>query len=391
MHRVIPEGPHDHTGVQVLLRSKDFPDRKIEKGRGIPFKKLQINDLPSEMSQTMLFAPPEETDEAPPKEHLIDGIDTRLRKWCVASNDLILARIDWNIHMNRIFGLLLSQIKKDQQRFDVQRIKVSDLRELAELSGRSVHQELADATQRLVREPIEFREGDRYKGYPIFSMCEYEPGRGYIQAKFNDDAREHILDLSGRFTKYQLRYVMKLSTSYAVRFYQIAKHIDRENVEVRTQEISVQEFREVFALTDKYERHSDMVKYVVEPSVREVSKKTEVDLEVETRRKGSPKYGKPVALVWTVRSSSDTKGIPARRSRRPGLERARQHALSNSEAAHGDPFDQWWEDLPADRQRVLREKAEAKVLEGGKESDSPSFEAYVRMQLLSMTREERCS
>lgn len=318
------------------------------------------------------------------EEFVVGGVDTRPRRWVVVHNDFVLARVDWDINMNRIFAMLVSQIAMDAEEFQLQRIRVRDLRDLAQVSSNALHKELADAAQRLIREPIEFRSEDhKYEGYSIFSICRYLPSEGVIEAKFNEDARPYLLQLRESFTRYKLQQVMKLSTPYAVRFYQIAKMIQRDEGP-RTRMLGVPEFRSLFMLENKYDRHADLVNHVIKPSVGEVNDKTKTRLRVDTARKGGSKYGSPVGLRWTVWPSAD-----------PVIDRSDAGSggtgreAPTAEEDTPTKFERWYSQLPEEKQKKWWKEARALLIDEGRDPSAPGFDSYVQMKLRDITEEER--
>jgi hypothetical protein len=304
-------------------------------------------------------------------------VNTQTRKWVVIHNDVVLARVDWDMAMIRIFTMLVSQLGRDDEKFRMQQIRVRDLMALAQISRKDIHADVADAAQRLVRQPFEFRTEDHhYEGTPIFATCKYIRGAGLIEAKFNEHARPYLLKLSKCFTKYRLRCVMSLSTPYAVRFYQIAKMIERKRApQTRSMEIDL--FRQIFLIEDKYHRYSDVVRYIIDPSVEEVNEKTDTALQCKTIRQGGSKYGKPIAIEWTVRpaihtgKASASRPAAALQSPRPS---SRPIGLPTA-------FETWFDNLPETERERLWKRACDLTLAEGRNPESKGFEAFVWMKL----------
>lgn len=305
----------------------------------------------------------------------VDEAQSTSRQWVAVSNDMIMARLDWDIMMHRILMVLISQIdSKNDEAFQMQRVPVRRIRDMAQVSQKSIHEEAAKATSRLVREPIEFWSADKknYEGYPIFSTCKYRSREGIIEAKFNEDARPYLLQLRDHFTQYRLRQAIPLSTPYAIRTYEIAKMIERPG-ERRSRQIPVGRFRKMFGLEDKYERHSDMRRRVIDPSVEQVNGKTDVNVRCGDVRDGQT----PVALRWSVES---TEAIPGEEEDAP------QHKPTPLEKSDHEV---WFDDLsPEDQEAVLKE-ARARAKNSGFTQDRPrSFSAGV-MQMISQIYQKR--
>jgi plasmid replication initiation protein len=290
---------------------------------------------------------------------------------------MIMARLDWDIMMHRILMVLISQIdSKNDDSFRIQRVPVHRIRDMAQVSQKSIHEEAAEATARLVREPIEFWSADKkdYKGYPIFAMCEYKSQEGMIEAKFNQDARPYLLQLRDHFTQYRLRQAIPLSTPYAIRTYEIAKMIERPG-ERRSRQIPVGRFRKMFSLEDKYERHSDMRRRVIDPSVEQVNEKTDVNVRCEDVRDGQT----PIALQWTVESTTSDQNeevnAPSPRHVPASLEKSEHET--------------WFEGLSSEEQKSVIEEARTRAKKSGYTEEQPrSFSAGV-MQMISRIYQER--
>jgi len=300
------------------------------------------------------------------------------RRWVTVSNEMIMARLDWNIMMHRILMVLISQIdSKNDERFQTQRVPVRRIRDMAQVTQKSIHEEAAEAASKLVREPIEFWSPDKkdYEGYPIFAKCKYESRQGMIEAKFNEDARPFLLQLRKHFTQYRLEQAIPLSTPYAIRTYEISKMIERPG-ERRSRQIPVERFRSMFKLESKYERHCDMRRRVIDPSVREVNKKTDVEISCDDVRDGQT----PIALKWVVLSTdAEVDSEPNEEEMPP------RH---NPEPQKKNDHEIWFEALSAEEQKEVLEEARRRARNRGYEEDQPrSFSAGV-MQMVNRIYQE---
>ena len=302
------------------------------------------------------------------------------RRWVTVSNEMIMARLDWNIMMHRILMVLISQIdSKNDERFRTQRVPVRRIRDMAQVTQKSIHEEAAEAASKLVREPIEFWSPDKkdYEGYPIFAKCKYESQKGMIEAKFNEDARPFLLQLREHFTQYRLEQAIPLSTPYAIRTYEVSKMIERPG-ERRTRQIPVERFRSMFKLENKYKRHCDLRRRVIDPSVKEVNKKTDVEISCDDVRDGQT----PIALKWVV-SSHDARGkqedkntdeLPPRYNPEP--QKKSEHEI-------------WFESLSSEEQEEVMKEARKRAIDSGFNEDQPrTFSAGVMHKVNQIYQEQ---
>ena len=302
----------------------------------------------------------------------------RPRRWVTVSNEMIMARLDWNIMMHRVLMVLISQIdSKNDEQFQTQRVPVSRIRDMAQVTQKSIHEEAAEAASKLVREPIEFWSPDKkdYEGYPIFAKCKYESRRGMIEAKFNEDARTYLLELRKHFTQYRLEQAIPLSTPYAIRTYEISKMIERPG-ERRSRQIPVERFRSMFRLENKYKRHCDMRRRVVDPSVEEVNKKTDVEISCDDVRDGQT----PIALNWAVHSKKN-----------PNLDEKTdtEPPRHNPEPKKKSKHERWFEELSSTEQEEIMKRARERARKNGYEESRPrSFSAGVMIMVSRIYKEE---
>jgi plasmid replication initiation protein len=248
---------------------------------------------------------------------------------------------------------------------------------MAQVTQKSIHEEAAEAASKLVREPIEFWSPDKkdYEGYPIFAKCKYESRRGMIEAKFNEDARPFLLQLRKHFTQYRLEQAIPLSTPYAIRTYEISKMIERPG-ERRTRQIPVERFRSMFKLENKYRRHCDMRRRVIDPSVKEVNKKTDVEISCGDVRDGQT----PIALKWVV-LSKDREGEGDENDERP--------PRHNPEPQKKSEHEIWFEGLSSEEQQEVLTEARKRAKNSGYAEDQPrSFSAGVMLMVNQIYQEE---
>jgi plasmid replication initiation protein len=305
-----------------------------------------------------------------PQSDLFDAETDTPRPWVVVSNEFVMARLDWSIMMHRIMMVLISQI--DSQNDDVfrtQRLRVKDIAEKANLETKTIHEQAVEAVSKLVREPIELRTEDgSYTGVPIFAKCRYLRHRGIVTAKFNENARPHLLQLEKRFTMYRLEQAIPLSTPYAIRHYELAKMIERPT-RVGEKMFSEQRFRKMFRLEHKYSRFRDMVGYVVDPSVEQVNEKCDVTINYDIVRDGRT----PVGLNFKVRAHEGEDESPT-------IQPAPEPEMA--------PYETWFESLEPDRWKELTERAERMAKEAGYDTDTRAFDAGLQHAMRTIYREE---
>ncbi|MFB6286496.1 MAG: replication initiation protein [Candidatus Bipolaricaulia bacterium] len=206
--------------------------------------------------------PVDEIEEAPPPG------ETDI---VVKANQLIRGRINWTKLEHRVVAMLVAQLKQEDDAFEMQRVHISDLMDMAQVSSRDIYNRAEEVCRKLLNQKVHVRtrteDGRRmYQGYNCLSTCRYVEGSGYIEAKFNEDMEPFLLQLKRQFTMYRLQNFMQLSSQHSMRMYELIKM--REGL--RHLCVSVEELREVLCCEHTYERFSDFRRHVLERARTEI-------------------------------------------------------------------------------------------------------------------------
>ena len=181
----------------------------------------------------------------------------------VKSNDFVKAKLDWTTIEHRIILTMIAQLQKEDSEFDYQKVRLRDLIKRSGSKSNDLYSRAEEICDKLLDQKVKIRDktesGDReYRGYNLMSACKYVEGSGAIRAKFNPDMRPFLLELKRRFTMYRLQFVMRLSSPYAIRLYEIIKM----RQDLRFVRMTIEEIRETLSVEDKYDRFTDIKKHV---------------------------------------------------------------------------------------------------------------------------------
>jgi len=189
----------------------------------------------------------------------------------VKANQLIRGRINWTKLEHRVVAMLVAQLKREDDAFEMQRVRISDLMDMAQISSRDIYNRAEEVCRKLLNQKVHVRtrtqDGRRfYQGYNCLSTCRYVEGSGYIEAKFNDDMKPFLLQLKRQFTMYRLQNFMQLGSQHSMRMYELIKM--REGL--RHLCLSVEELREILCCEHTYGRFSDFRRHVLEKARTEI-------------------------------------------------------------------------------------------------------------------------
>jgi plasmid replication initiation protein len=145
--------------------------------------------------------------------------------------------------------------------------------QIAEAAGRLWEREIAHYNDEGV-----FVSGLRW----IYSRAYYLKGQGAVELKFSPDVMPQLSMLSRDFTTIQLKQIGSLNSFYAVRLYELMA----QYVKLKKRRCAINQLREFFDIGEKYSNVKDFRRWVLDPSVSELNKHTDLSVEVEPMREG---------------------------------------------------------------------------------------------------------
>ena len=221
----------------------------------------------------------------------------------VKHNDLVKARSNLSKIEHRVIAMLIAQLDREDESFDLQRIHIQDIIAKSGSSSQDLYSRGKEICQRLLNQQIhiqtEEEDGQRvYEGYNALDKIRYAEGDGYIEARFNDSMKPFLLELKRRFTIYQLEAFMQLGSRYSMRIYELLKM--REDL--RWLRMGVERIRTVLSCEDKYSRFGDFRRRVIERAQSEVNGTTDISFTYKVEREGQS----PERINFMIEPQSDT-------------------------------------------------------------------------------------
>ncbi len=226
----------------------------------------------------------------------------------VTSNDLVLAKYNFSLWQKRIFNYFVGQIDKDAREFKMQRVYISDLiRFFNSGDGKEVYDIITNIPKQLynlsLKIPYISEEGhQRYGEMRIITGYtkpeDREKDNAYIEFKFNDDLKPHLLELKRRFSKYDLHNIVGLQSTHSIRMFEILKSYEYQG-EVR---LEVEYLKTVLELGDKYKLYADFRRYVIDRSKEDLEKYCDISFDYKEIKKSR----KVDEILFTIKRNNTT-------------------------------------------------------------------------------------
>lgn len=222
----------------------------------------------------------------------------------VQANDLIRNKKDFSLWELRVFALLASHVKKEDDDFQTYKFRIRDLLDLFETKSNNLYEELREIPERLhsrlVRIPYKDSKGKkRMRRYNLISMSdvpdEEKVDEGeFIEMRFDKDLKPLLLQLGEHFTVYKFYNILKLRSPYIFQLYELLK--SEEYKGNRDIDIDLKEFREILRVPDSY-KFGNIKQRILTPAQRQFKEHTDIIFEY-TPVKG--RGGKCVKLRFRI-------------------------------------------------------------------------------------------
>ena len=103
-----------------------------------------------------------------------------------------------------------------------------------------------------------------------------------VEIIISEALRPHLLELSKSFTKMEMINLLCLNSKYSIRLYQILKSY----LWLKKYEVDIQKFREIMYIENKYPQYKEMYRNVIAPSLKQITKYTDLEVKFSTIKDG---------------------------------------------------------------------------------------------------------
>lgn len=196
------------------------------------------------------------------------------------SNALITANYKLSVSEARIILTCIAKITRDPNRVvtdeEMYTVTAAEFAELCGISRKAAYIELKEAVAKLFDRKIKFEMGDRKRSTRWIQTADYIDGEGRVEVRFAKDVLPYLANLQSNYTKYNLKAILRLSSDYAQRLYEIiikSRFTGRHSTLI---EIDVLRF--AMNIGDSYPVYSDFRKRVIESSIKEINRVSDINV-----------------------------------------------------------------------------------------------------------------
>ncbi len=266
----------------------------------------------------------------------------------VTSNELVEAKYNFTLWQKRVFVYLVSQIDRRDKEFKLQRIYIKDLLNFFNVKSKDDYNAIRRVPEHLfnarIQTPYYTEEGyKRWRKTRILSAYtepgDIQPGNAYIELKFNDDLRPHLLELNTLFTKYEIKNIIDLRSVYSFRFYEILKS-RRYNTAFLT--LGLEELKEMLDVETLYPKYANFKQKVIQMAQRELEEHCDIGFTFKEIKNG--RGGKVEKIEFVIHNTGkDFSGAgESKKAKNPGIETIEHEELKPDSEAINQLFDTYF-------------------------------------------------
>lgn len=231
----------------------------------------------------------------------------------VFANDLIRSKQeDLSLLEAKLVRLMVMQVVREDKDLKTYSCKITSLAKFLGLPKNNIYSAIKKVSKGLMKKTIEIiPEEEKYKPDPSYKSfhwvdeADYDRNTGTITLKLSERLKPYLIGLYEKFTQYQYTEILTLSSTYAIRFYELISSFNQLIFEKKMQDksftLTVEYLRRYFNCENKYPNNGNFLIKVIDSAVDEMNKKTNFLVSYERVKDGR----KIVAIEITCDTNYD--------------------------------------------------------------------------------------
>lgn len=234
----------------------------------------------------------------------------------VKSNELITASYAMTVNEQRLLLACIGQIdsRTTLDNGAVFRLSVEEARDLFYTKGdqRNAYRDMQDACERLFERKVRIALPESQELLTRFvQSIVFDPENGTADLRFAYEILPYLSQLEANFTKYRLSNIVQLTSSHAVRIYELIVSWATQGQYYK--EVEIDAFRELLGLGDKYKQNGELRRFVTDRAVQQINESTDFELDINFRK--SKRTFKWIQLRFNQKAAAKAADLEAKNQR----------------------------------------------------------------------------
>ena len=209
-------------------------------------------------------------------------------------NNLIEARYSLTIPEQRFLLILISKIRKDDEDFKEHEILIKNFLEEFDLKTHNLYERVSKVALDMQKQVWRSERPSGKEGFIQFNWyhhIEYKHDEGKISVQLHEMMKPYLLELKEHFTKYDLRNIVHMRSSYQIRLFELLKMNQYKGMF----EITVEKLREIFEIPESYDFY-EIKRSIIEPTKKFCKENCDITFKYQIIKQARRVH----ALIFTV-------------------------------------------------------------------------------------------
>lgn len=203
------------------------------------------------------------------------------------TNRLIEAAQKLSIREKRLVMFAASRIDSRKYRpADVPfiRVPVEDFSRVFGIAKTSAPSELNASVKELWTSELSFvlDDGSLDESIRWLQNKRLHPRKPYVDIKFSNDVYAELTEINRDFTSFELRQLGRLETFHAMRVYELCRRYKTTGNRID----NLERLKLILGVAGKYSSVKDFRRWVLDPSIKDINKNTDLHVEIEPMKRG---------------------------------------------------------------------------------------------------------
>jgi len=201
------------------------------------------------------------------------------------SNWLITASYKLTLNEQRLVLVAIAKIPFDA--VEIKRRMVVTAKEMLDcfpdIGEKHVYEEMEKASENLFNRWIRIEDPNQIEKFRwISAKLIYKKGEGRVGFSFSPEILPYLQQLKEQFTKYRLGDISSLKSIYSIRLFEMLMQFQNTTIVL----IDLNNFKERLGISEKYPVFKDLRRWVIEPAVAELNRKSHFNITFKSIREG---------------------------------------------------------------------------------------------------------
>lgn len=255
-------------------------------------------------------------------------------KWVVMQNTITQAFKEMTIDEKRLIILASSHVRlteaTEQKAIE---ILVSEFRKFADIDEKSAYKQMKAASKKLMKRSFVYDDKSGIET-EVQWIIRSRYSKGYVAIFFTDEVIQllKVFDSVNPYTKYLKEDVLSLKLTYSIDLYHLAK----KHQAMRGFTISLDDYRKELGTPKSYKRINNLKDNAVDPAIKEINDKTDIDISYENIKRGKEVTGLKFIIKTKPRPKAKTIKLEVDKYRVANLSDKQIEAIVCTEAFKAD-------------------------------------------------------